>query len=177
MNNYDQRKNIIYLILKDHKILKNFISLLINWNIPLQKRRRAFDQLRKQLVIHQRSEEETFYAFLKLQRKFFHLAGLKSQTEHEIIDRLLDEVSVAENPLIWSVRSRVLAEFLLSHLVKEECETLMVFKKEFTDQDLDYLGKQYLDLKHHYTLNRLKKSYDHFSSTGFSSPRQVFYDM
>lgn len=169
--------DILSLILKDHFELKKYMQRLIDWDMPLQKRRRAFIQLKKRLLIHLRAEEETFYVFLKGESKYLHLAGLQGQTEHEMIDRLIDEVTVAENPDVWSVRSRVLAEFLQNHLAKEERDMLPVFKKEFSREDHIYLGKQYLDLKYHYAKNRSKSAFDPLTETGFSSPQQAFYDM
>lgn len=144
------KDDIIKLILMDHAPLKRLIAILKDPELTIRTRRRAFDQFAPLLLVHAHAEQESFYAFLKDENRELRVHGLEGDVEHALAEYMIDEVKMAEDAGIWSARAKVLAELVEHHIDEEETEILVDFKKVVDMEDRVLIGKQYLDLKHHF---------------------------
>lgn len=144
------KEDIIKLILVDHEPLKRFIGILKDLETPIRTRRRIFEQFAPMLLMHARSEQESLYTFLKDENKELRIDGLEGDVEHELAERLIEEVKMSEDADVWSARAKVLAELVEHHIKEEESHMFPEFKKETDVEDRVMLGKQYLELKDHF---------------------------
>lgn len=144
------KEDIIKLILADHAPLKKLVSILKDLKTPLKTRRRTFEQFAPMLLLHARSEQESLYVFLKDENKELRIDGFEGEVEHELVEHMIEEVKMAEDPDLWSARAKVLAELVEHHLKEEEAEIFPAFKKESDVEDRVLIGKQYLELKEHF---------------------------
>lgn len=143
-------EDIIKLILVDHEPLKRFIGILKDLETPIRTRRRIFEQFAPMLLMHARSEQESLYTFLKDENKELRIDGLEGDVEHELAERMIEEVKMSEDADVWSARAKVLAELVEHHIKEEESHMFPEFKKESDIEDRVMLGKQYLELKDHF---------------------------
>lgn len=144
------KEDIIKLILVDHEPLKRFIGILKDLETPIRTRRRIFEQFAPMLLMHARSEQESLYTFLKDENKELRIDGLEGDVEHELAERMIEEVKMSEDADVWSARAKVLAELVEHHIKEEESHMFPEFKKESDIEDRVMLGKQYLELKDHF---------------------------
>ena len=146
----NSKNDIIKLILVDHEPLKRFVGILKDLDTPIRTRRRIFEQFAPLLLVHIRSEQESLYTFLKDESKELRIDGLEGEVEHELAERMIEEVKMSEDADVWSARVKVLAELVEHHLREEESDMFPIFKKESDAEDRVMLGKQYLELKDHF---------------------------
>lgn len=144
------KEDIVKLILADHEPLKKLIKVLKDLEASIRTRRRSFEQFATLLLVHARSEQESLYVYLKDEKKELRIEGLEGEVEHDLAERMIEEVRMAEYADLWTARCKVLAELVEHHIEEEEAEILPGFKKESDMEDRVMIGKQYLELKDHY---------------------------
>lgn len=138
--------DIVDLILEDHKPLKELIKILKDDDADMEDRVMAFEQFAPQLISHAKPEEESLYNFMK-ENDELRVEGMEGETEHEIADRLVNEIYETGNKYLWSAKVKVLAELVEHHIKVEEKTFLPDFKKHSTESDRMEIGRQFLELK------------------------------
>ena len=139
-------KDIIQIILHDHKPLKKLIKTLKNSDKDLSTRQAAFEDFSILLTIHAKAEEKTLYVFMKNeidQRE----EAYEGDVEHGLADQMVEEVKRTDDEELWSARVKVLAELVEHHIKEEEEEMFPDFKKQSTLEQRIKLGEKYLQKK------------------------------
>jgi iron-sulfur cluster repair protein YtfE (RIC family) len=106
------------------------------------EREAAMDQLRTELVAHERMEEEVFYPRLRDEQKVRDnvLEGLE---EHHVADVILDELlDVPPDSDLWKAKVKVLKENVEHHMDEEEDELLKNAKRVLDRDELNRLGER-----------------------------------
>jgi hypothetical protein len=133
--------NAVELIKEDHKRLKKMLEHTLEAEGSTD-REAAMDQLRTELVAHERMEEEVFYPRLRDEQKVRDnvLEGLE---EHHVADLILDELlDVPPDTDLWKAKVKVLKENVEHHMDEEEDELLKNAKRVLDREELDRLGER-----------------------------------
>jgi hemerythrin superfamily protein len=133
--------NALELIKEDHKRLKKMLEHTLEAEGSTE-REAAMDQLRTELVAHERMEEEVFYPRLRDEQKARDnvLEGLE---EHHVADVILDELlDVPPDSDLWKAKVKVLKENVEHHMDEEEDELLKNAKRVLDRDELNRLGER-----------------------------------
>jgi len=133
--------NALELIKEDHKRLKKMLEHTLEAEGSTD-REAAMDQLRTELVAHERMEEEVFYPRLRDEQKVRDnvLEGLE---EHHVADVILDELlDVPPDSDLWKAKVKVLKENVEHHMDEEEDELLKNAKRVLDRDELNRLGER-----------------------------------
>ncbi len=131
--------NAIDLLTKDHKHLK---TLLTRAEIAKAEDRREelIQEIRSELVAHERMEEEVFYPPLRENKKT-HDIVLEGYQEHHVADLILDELlEMPTDAEMWQAKMKVLKENVEHHIEEEEDEMFKKARKVLSDEQLEQLG-------------------------------------
>ncbi len=139
-------RDIIDLILEDHKPLKKLIKILKETSSDLSKRQKAFDEFAPLLIMHAKPEELILYVDMKQENKL-RTEGFEGDVEHILAEQMLDEANNTSDEDLWSARVKVLAEIVEHHIKEEENILLPKFKKYSTKADRVDLGARFLEAK------------------------------
>lgn len=139
-------RDIIPLILEDHKALKKLIRIMKNSDKELNERKKAFEEFTPLLVTHAKPEEQTMYVFLKADEDLRE-NGFEGDVEHGLADQLLEEIKRTDDEDLWSARVKVLAELVEHHIKEEEEELLPEFKKHSEREARLEMGVNFMNLK------------------------------
>lgn len=146
VNESEMAGDIIDLILDDHKDLKRLIKVLKNDDADLGDRYAAFEEFAPLLILHAKPEEQTLYTEMKNDKEL-RAEGMEGDIEHNIADRLLNEVKGTTDEDMWSAKVKVLAELVEHHIKEEESTLLPDYKKRSDIQVRRQLGEKFLVLK------------------------------
>lgn len=139
-------KDIVELILVDHKPLKELIKILKKPDSDEVKRFEAFETFAPLLLAHAEPEEMSLYEFMKKDKEML-IDALEGDTEHSLASQLIDEIHATEDKDLWSAKVKVLAEMVEHHIKEEEGSILPDFRKTTTLEERIALGDEYTDLK------------------------------
>ena len=141
-------QDIIQLILRDHKPLKELIKVLKDADIDFIEKEPAFQEFAPLLLSHAKPEEQTWYAFMKKEQELdMRPDSFEGETEHAIADKLIEEIKAVEDQDEWMAKVKVLAELVEHHIQEEEGDMLPEFKKASEASDRQDLGARYEDLR------------------------------
>ena len=126
------KTDIIELILEDHKPLKRLIKVLKSEK-SLSEKRAAFEDFAPLLAAHAKPEEQSLYVHMKDEDEL-RSEAFEGDTEHEIADRLMAEVSEETDDDVWEAKAKVLAE-------------LPDVRKEIELAEREEIGQEYLRLR------------------------------
>jgi hemerythrin superfamily protein len=148
--------NVLKLLKKDHSSVKSlFNKFSRTGRSSHDKRTELFEQIRRELQIHSRAEEEIFYPALKAvngpeSRKLVSEA-LK---EHKQVDELLTQISrLKPADKNFDEKIETLFESVDHHIEEEEGEIFQFTAEKFSEEQLEDIGKQIEERKR--TLDRL----------------------
>ena len=132
--------NIIDLLKKDHKKVKNLLNETIK-NRDTSK----YPQIQKELRIHMEGEENLLYP--KTRNQATDLT-LEAYEEHDLVKKELREIdNLNINDEHWMPKMKVVKD-LIEHHVEEEEEEYFPKSEEILGMDqLDQLGQKYEDWK------------------------------
>jgi hemerythrin superfamily protein len=142
--------NVLKILRKDHSAVRDFISEFgRTGKSSHDKRAELFEQLRRQLQIHSRAEEEIFYPAIKA------LNGAESRKlvsealkEHREIDELLTQISrLKPTDRAFDDRIEILFESVELHLDEEEGEIFRFVEENCSTELLEEIGAQIEDRK------------------------------
>ena len=131
--------NAIDLLTKDHKHLKALLNKTVKAKGD-DKREELIEELRSELVAHERMEEEVFYPPLRDNKKT-HDIVLEGYQEHHVADLILDELlELPADSEMWEPKVKVLKENVEHHIEEEEDEMFEKARKVLSDEQLEELG-------------------------------------
>ena len=135
--------NLLEALKADHEEAKSLLALVLD--APDTKgRTEAFKTFKAAMTAHSRAEEKVFYQRMEKTEAGKDKA-LKGETEHEIVDRLMDELSRSRSKDSdrWTARCSVLQELIEHHVEEEESTFFELAKQEFDAETLDRMGEQF----------------------------------
>lgn len=145
-SHHQSDRDIIEIILKDHKPLKHLIKVMKSDKSDFSEKKKAFEQFAPLLNAHARAEEEALYTYLK-KVKDLRQEGFEGQVEHGLADQMVEEAKRSSDKELTAAQIKVLAELVEHHIEEEEETILPDFRKESNLEDREDIGKKYLELK------------------------------
>lgn len=135
--------NIFEALRKDHEIQRDLIDQLVKTSGDTDKRKELFDQLKKELALHEDAEERHFYVPLlevdTTQEKARH-----SIAEHHEMDELVEKIEETDrSSSAWLVYMKELAHQVEHHLDEEEQEVFQLAGKALKETEKKSLAKDY----------------------------------
>lgn len=139
--------NALDLIKHDHDRLKKLFNEALETD-DASSRSAQLEQIRAELIAHERMEEDIFYPALRSASDKAKDIVLEGYEEHHVIDLILDEMfEVPEESEQWHAKLKVLYENLEHHLEEEEGEMFKRARKSMSADTLDELGKKMAQAK------------------------------
>jgi len=107
-----------------------------------QAKMRLFQQIKTELELHTHIEETIFYPAVE-EPKQTHDLTLEAYEEHDVVKKLLQELSRAKSPNEeWEAKAKVLQENVEHHVEEEENELFPKTSKVLSSDELETLGEQ-----------------------------------
>jgi hemerythrin superfamily protein len=139
-------RDIIQIILTDHKPLWKFIKVLKSEKADLKQKKAAFQKFVPILFAHAKPEEQTWYISMKKEHDM-SVEGLEGDVEHGLAEQLCNELKETSNHDMFMAKVKVLAELVEHHLEEEEKELLPEFRKASSIEERRMLGTKYITLQ------------------------------
>jgi hemerythrin-like domain-containing protein len=128
------------LLKADHRKVEDLFSELES--ASGQAKMRVFEQIKTELELHTHIEETIFYPALE-EPKQTHDLTLEAYEEHDVVKKLLEELSRAKSPTDeWEAQAKVLQENVEHHVEEEENELFKKAKAVLSEDDIETLGEQ-----------------------------------
>ena len=107
-----------------------------------QSKMRVFEQIKTELELHTHIEETIFYPALE-RPKQTHDLTLEAYEEHDVVKKLLQELSRARNVSDeWEAKAKVLQENVEHHVEEEEGELFPKASAALSEDQIETLGEQ-----------------------------------
>jgi hemerythrin-like domain-containing protein len=128
------------LLKADHRKVEKLFSQLES--ARGQAKMRVFEQIQTELELHTHIEETIFYPALE-EPKQTHELTLEAYEEHDVVKKLLKELSRAKSPTEeWEAQAKVLQENVEHHVEEEENELFKKAQAALSEDELETLGEQ-----------------------------------
>jgi len=128
------------LLKADHRKVEDLFSELES--ASGQAKMRVFEQIKTELELHTHIEETIFYPALE-EPKQTHELTLEAYEEHDVVKKLLQELSRAKSPTDeWEAQAKVLQENVEHHVEEEENELFKKAKAVLSQDEIETLGEQ-----------------------------------
>ena len=141
-----EKNDIVRLIMDDHKPLKKLIKVLKSDKKELEEKRMAFEEFAPLLLNHSKPEEQALYMKMR-EVEELRSESYEGETEHQLADRLMNEIMAVQEEHEWEAKVKVLAEIVEHHIEEEETEMLKEVKKELETEERVQIGEEFLRLK------------------------------
>jgi hemerythrin superfamily protein len=135
------------LLKKDHQKVKKLFKEIDAANEGSATQSKLYQELRKELQVHDVIEEKIFYPALKAHPKAKSIVA-EAHEEHHVMKVLLgemDKLNVEDEA--WQAKFKVLMENVLHHAEEEETEMFPKATKAFKEEELEDLGARMEALK------------------------------
>ncbi|HEY0375683.1 MAG TPA: hemerythrin domain-containing protein [Pyrinomonadaceae bacterium] len=135
--------NAFELLKKDHeKVSDIFEKLDATTERGVKTREELFTQLKQELDVHTRIEEEIFYPVLKNASETEELT-LEAYEEHNVVKQLLAELEeLSKDDETWGAKLTVLKENVEHHVEEEEGELFDGAREVLSREQIEELGAQ-----------------------------------
>jgi hemerythrin-like domain-containing protein len=140
--------NAIELLKDDHEKVKKLLAdgEKTGESKP-DKRRSIFEELKREMMVHEQIEEEIFYKELRAHPKAKDLV-LEGIEEHNVVDTIMGQLEATEpTDEFWGAKFKVMRESIEHHIEDEEGEMFPTAKKVFDATELDDLGTRMQKMK------------------------------
>jgi hemerythrin-like domain-containing protein len=129
------------LLKKDHeKVSGIFEKLEPTTERALKTREELFTQLKNELDVHAKIEEQIFYPAIREARET-HEITLEAYEEHAVVKRLLAELEkLPKDDETWGAKLTVLKENVEHHVEEEEGEMFTGARKVLSSEQIEELG-------------------------------------
>ena len=128
------------LLKADHRKVEELFSQLES--ASGQAKMRVFEQIKTELDLHTHIEESIFYPALE-KPKQTHDLTLEAYEEHDVVKKLLQELSRARTPNAeWEAKAKVLQENVEHHVEEEENELFVKAEAALSEEQIEALGEQ-----------------------------------
>ena len=132
--------NIYEMLKEDHTKVKGLLEKTIK-----EKSAKEFPQIKKELEVHMKGEEEYFYPDLK---KDDAVTIIEGYYEHSLAKKVIKDIENEKNVNDeWLARVKVLKDLIEHHVKEEEDEIFKLAKKNLNKKKEDEIYKQFKDLK------------------------------
>ena len=106
-----------------------------------------FAELKAEMMLHERIEEEIFYPALKSHPKAKDIV-LEGYEEHHVVDEIMGELEATDaTDETWGAKFKVMKENIEHHIEEEEGEMFKTARQVFDADELDALGARMMELK------------------------------
>jgi len=141
--------NVLTLLRQDHATLRSFFSQFDRTSkTAYDQRSELFLQIRRDLQIHSRAEEEIFYPAIKAMNSEGQRLASEAISQHKNIDQLLTQLSrLKSSDRNFDETFETLIDTVDQHIEVEEEEILRFAEKNCSEQQLEELGRQTEDQK------------------------------
>lgn len=121
---------------KDHKLVKNLINKIENLSShESEKRNSLFNQLKTEIIIHSKAEDNVFYSSLK-KKSATKEEIPHAKEEHAEVEEMLEKLSDNSlNGAAWNQLFKKMTIALLHHIDEEENEIFPDAKKELSSEE------------------------------------------
>ena len=148
--NRDDTQDFISILEDHHDYLEESISVLMSHEATDLEKQTHLTRFLKVLDMHAKAEEETLYVALKAaDDKNARVEGFFGKDEHEVADRLANELKAMGFDISWSevidAKAKVLAGLVKNHIKEEETEMFAIAKETLAYEKMTELAAQYLD--------------------------------
>jgi hemerythrin superfamily protein len=138
------------ILTKDHRVVSGLITTLqMTPRINGMVRRRLFDQIRNQVMIHAQAEEEILYPAMR-NLMFMHGASKvdESYREHQQIKDLLNELAAMDTTTdAFDWRFQEFKNKIVHHVEEEEGEMFPMVRERMSTERQEDLGQKIHDRK------------------------------
>ncbi len=133
--------NALTLLKNDHKTVAGILEKIDGTTERAAKtREELFTQLKNELDIHAKIEEEIFYPVLEEKDETRDIT-LEAFEEHRLVKQLLGELeSEAKDDEQWTAKFTVLKENVEHHVEEEEGDMFKKVRKVLSEAELETLG-------------------------------------
>jgi hypothetical protein len=132
--------SIINELVSHHKILRRLYE-------QSQNDREVFDEFTRHLIVHHTMEEKYFYDILQMIPEAEHDA-LEAVNEHHIIELIIkDSEGFPNEHEHFPIKIEGLGEYTNHHLDEEEMEIFPMSQQVVSAEDLEALGKLFVEAK------------------------------
>ena len=136
-----QVMNAIELLKRDHDRMKVLLTRAVTAGGE-QRREHLLADLHRDLVTHERLEEELLYPKLQENPRTREIV-LEGYEEHHVADQILDELlETPPDTDVWKAKMKVLKESIEHHIEEEERDMFKKARKVLTDAELEQIGEQ-----------------------------------
>ena len=143
--------DIIQVILKDHKPLKQLIKILKDAEVEFLEKKPAFEEFAPLLLSHAEPEQESLYVHMKDDDEL-RAFGFEGETEHDIASGLIDDINQTSEEYEWMAKVKVLAELVEQHIKEEENDIFEDVRKELSIDERISIGEEYIRLRDDYRM-------------------------
>jgi hemerythrin-like domain-containing protein len=140
-------RTILDILKDDHDRLQEMLEEVLSAKDG-KRRGQLFKAFKAELVAHSRAEEKALYSRMEKSSEG-RPEALEGFVEHEVADRLCDDLSQARNTAAepWTARCKVLKELLDHHIEEEEGELFKTARKLFDKKTLAKMGAEFTNEK------------------------------
>jgi len=140
--------NAISLLKADHdKVKKMLDEGESTTERGVKTRTELLAELKAELTIHERIEEEIFYPALKSHPKAADIV-LEAYEEHHVVDEIMGELEATDvTDETWGAKFKVMKENIEHHIEEEEGEMFKQARQVFDTDELEELGARMQELK------------------------------
>lgn len=137
--------NVLNILKKDHSTLRSLFNRYSRAGKSAhEKKLEIFEQIRRELQIHTRAEEEIFYPAIKA------MNGIESRKlvtealkQHKDVDELLTQISrLKPTDKSFDEQIETLVEYVDHHVEEEEGEIFQFVAENYSEEELSDIGKQ-----------------------------------
>jgi hemerythrin superfamily protein len=135
--------NLLDALHADHEEVKSMLKAILGTE-DAKQRTEQFREFKAAMTAHSRAEEKVLYHRMQKAEEGRSKA-FKGETEHEIVDHQMDELSRSrpKDSDRWTARCSVLRELIEHHVEEEEGEFFKTAQKLFGEEDLEMMGKEF----------------------------------
>ena len=140
--------NAFTLLKEDHEKVAGLLEKIDGTTERATKgREELFTQLKNELDIHARIEEEILYPVLE-EHEETRAISLEAYEEHALVKQLLEELaSLPKNDEQWTAKFTVLKENVEHHVKEEEGEMFTKARKVLSKDQIEELGTRLQEAK------------------------------
>ncbi len=135
--------NAFTLLKNDHEKVAGILEKIdATTERALKGREELFTQLKNELDVHARIEEEILYPVLEEYEETRDIS-LEAYEEHALVKQLLEELAAApKDDEHWTAKFTVLKENIEHHVEEEEGEMFPKARKVLSEDDIEQLGER-----------------------------------
>ena len=137
------------LLKKDHSDVQSLFNRLERLGKSAQeKKNELFAEIRRELQLHSRAEEEIFYPALKVFNGEGRMLISEALKEHKDIDQLLMQISrLKPSDKSYDEKVETLIENVEHHVEEEEGQIFRFAEENCSEEQLEDIGRQIEDRK------------------------------